>query len=74
MDGDLKMSAKRLIKKIRHSDSSMENNLPSSEDWKNYEQCSGNRSGEKKRKGIKKATSAARRRNDKKIISENLND
>ena len=54
--------------------SSMANSLPSSQATKRMDNCCGIHGAAKARKGAKKATSAARRRNDKRIIKTALED
>lgn len=46
----------------------MANTLMHTDDLKGYDHCHGIHGAAKERKGCKKATSAARRRNDKEII------
>jgi len=51
---------------------SMCNCLMSSQDAKSYDQCCGIHGAMRERRGAKKATSAARRRNDKIVIRQSL--
>lgn len=54
--------------RVRHNDSSMTNTLMHTRDLKTFDQCCGIHGAMRERRGAKKATSAARRRNDKRII------
>lgn len=58
--------------RVIRNDRSMHNGLASSEDTKRYDHCCGIHGAMRERRGAKKATSAARRRNDKRIIQAAL--
>lgn len=69
------MSAKNVVEGIKNNDASMTNSLPSAEEIARCQDMTNGIHGAAKiRKGIKKATSAARRRNDKEIIKSEMND
>jgi len=54
--------------KAQHNPSSMYNGLPSAEEMKSFDHCCGIHGAARARRGMKKAASAARRRQDKDII------
>lgn len=58
--------------RVRANDASMHNGLMSTQDLKSYDQCCGIHGAMRERRGAKKATSAARRRNDKLVIEKAL--
>ena len=60
--------------KDRAQTNSMVNTLPSVQATKRMDNCCGIHGAMKKRRGAKKATSAARRRNDKILIKNALTD
>ena len=63
------MSANGVLNDIKRNDRTMSNGLPSSESTKRDDQCCGIHGAARRRKGIKKGTNSARRRNDKNIVS-----
>ena len=58
--------------RVEKNSATMANTLPSSEFMKGYDQCCGIHGAARARRGIKKATSAARHRVCKKIIREEM--
>ena len=56
------------------NDASMHNGLMSTEDTKDYDQCCGIHGAMRERRGAKRATSAARRRRDKVIVQQGMED
>ncbi len=66
------MSAKGVLSLVRYNDRSMDGHLPSTKVLVWYDHCCGIHGAMRERRGIKKGTSAARRRNDKAIIAREL--
>lgn len=60
--------------RVSQNDSTMANTLMRTRDLKRMDQCRGIHGAMKERRGAKKATSAARRRHDKKVIIQSLED
>ena len=60
--------------KARASETSMANSLPSSQSTKRMDNCRGIHGSAKKRKGAKHATVTARRRIEKELIKDQLED
>lgn len=60
--------------RVMNNDASMYNGLMSSQELKMYDHCKGIHGAMKERRGAKKATSAARRRYEKQLISDALNE
>ena len=60
--------------RVAKNDSTMANTLASSQATKRMDNCCGIHGAMKARRGAKKATSSARRRHDKKVIIQALED
>lgn len=58
--------------RVESNDATMSNTLMPTQELKRYDQCCGIHGAMRERKGAKKATSAARRRKDKRVIQEAL--
>jgi len=58
--------------RVRLNDSSMDNGLMSTEDSKAFDHCCGIHGAMRERRSAKRATSAARRRHDKVVIQQAL--
>ena len=61
-----------MISHVKNNDATMHTGLPSAKELAKYDSCYGIHGAARLRKGVKKATSAARRRNDKDIIEDEL--
>ena len=66
------MSAKAVLLKVKQNSASMANTLPSTHVLKHYDHCCGIHGAARERNGIKNGTSAARRRNDKDVILQEI--
>lgn len=64
------MSAGKVYKRIVKNGATMANTLPSSESEKRRDNCCGIHGAARKRRGIKRGTSAARRRHEKDLIAQ----
>lgn len=64
------MSAGDAYRKVAKNDASMANGLPSTQVLKTFDHCCGIHGAAKERRGIKRGTSAARRRYEKELISK----
>ena len=61
-----------VVKRVQDNDASMYNALPSTAVTKYEDHCCGIHGAARERKGIKRGTSAARRRHDKQVIKEEV--
>ena len=66
------MSAGGVMKHVQVNDQSMYNGLPSTESMRHRDWCCGVHGAAKWRRGIKKGTSAARRRYGRKVIRDEV--
>lgn len=66
------MSARLVYERILHNDATMDGPLPSTQILKYYDHCRGIHGAARERKGTKRGTSAARRRHDKIVIAQAL--
>lgn len=66
------MSAATVKGRVMHNAASMKGDLPSTEVLKGYDHCCGIHGAARKRRGIKKGTSAARRRLERELIRKEL--
>lgn len=64
------MAAGETMRRVKKNSSRMSNTLPSSESIRHYDWCRGIHGAARNRRGIKRGTSAARRRNDKEVIKQ----
>ncbi len=62
------MSAGGVFSKVQHNPATMANTLPSTQSMRHWDNCCGIHGAARRRKGIKRGTSAARRRFDKQIV------
>lgn len=62
------MSASEVMSRVKKNPASMANGLPSTESVRHYDWCCGIHGAARHRKGVKRGTSAARRRDEKRII------
>ena len=67
------MSAGAVNSRVEHNDATMANTLESSKELtrQGWDACCGIHGHARARKGIKRGTSAARRRHDKNVIEQN---
>ncbi len=68
------MSAKSVYRQVVKNAASMSNGLPSTQYLKMFDHCCGIHGAARERKGIKRGTSAARRRYEKDLIRRELDD
>lgn len=68
------MSANEVYQECQKNDASMSGNLPSSQFLKRYDHCCGIHGAARKRKGFKRGKNAARRRFEKRLINDILNE
>lgn len=66
------MSAGGVKQKVRHNDRTMANTLPSTASLKGWDACRGIHGLAKARAGEKHGTVCARRRHDKEVINQEL--
>lgn len=66
------MSAGGVYRGVAKNAASMSNSLPSTESMRHRDYCCGIHGAARERKGIKRGTSAARRRYEKTVIAEGL--
>ena len=66
------MSAGGSYKRVLHNPGTMANTLPSTQELKGFDHCCGIHGAMRERRGIKHGTSAARRRVDKLILAQEL--
>lgn len=71
-DDQRAMSAGGVKEHVRRNAASMSGKLPSTQSMRHYDWCCGIHGAARHRKGIKRGTSAARRRVDKELISREL--
>lgn len=64
------MSAGGVMNRVKNNDATMANTLPSAESVRHHDWCRGIHGAAKARRGIKRGTSAARRRHDQQVIKE----
>ena len=60
--------------RMESNDATMSNTLMSTQELKGWDQCCGIHGAARERKGAKKATSAARRRRDRRVIQDALSE
>lgn len=66
------MSGGGVKQKVRHNDRTMANTLPSTESLRHWDNCCGIHGAARRRKGEKHGTVCARRRHDKEVIQQEL--
>lgn len=66
------MSASGVMDRIINNSATMSNGLPSTQERKHWDHCCGIHGAARERKGIKRGTSAARRRYEKKLVEYEL--